>query len=431
MKYLLYKRICLSVTLLCCVAVQAQWTLIEDLKSDTYYTSLAFNKSNVPYILHGEGNSYRTTVQKLENNTWQTVGNPQFSNNHVFYPKLAIANNGTVYTAFSEWSAGYPGPISVMKFDGTAWIYVGNRFMTPSASNVLSLATDSSSIPYIAIHERGDLNKLSVMKFTGVAWEYVGTHSFSPRNASYVSLAFDRLNNLYVAFKDSANKASVMKYDGSIWSVLGSFGLSAGTVYYETPLAIDSNNVPYVAYTDMANGNKATVKKFDGTQWMNAGPAAFSSTQAYNVQLVISGNNVPYVGYKNSASASKATVMKLEGGTWSVVGAEAFTPNPFLSLSLAVNKYGTPHIATDSGSVRIFKYINPPYRFIGSGNWNDPANWSNNLVPPDTLPGDYSIIIDPAQGECILNETVTISAGASLMVQPGKRFIVNGSVIIL
>jgi len=57
-----------------------------------------------------------------------------------------------------------------------------------------------------------------------------------------------------------------MKFDGVDWSVVGSFGFSAGGVYYHTALAIDKNNIPYVAYTDMANGRKATVMKFDGMQ---------------------------------------------------------------------------------------------------------------------------------------------------------------------
>ena len=428
MKVNLYKKIYFFVTICFSYCAHAQWTVLARIESASNYMSLAVDKNNVPFVLYNDGNSF-TTVKKYENNTWKSVGARGFSNNYVFSPVLAISNNDSVYTAFSEWGDGYPQQISVMKFNGTAWVYVGNRFITPGASNFVSLATDSSNAPFIAFQDESDLNKLSVMKFNGKAWEYVGRRSFSPRNASYVSLAFDKLNKPYVAFRDSSNKASVMKFDGADWSVVGAFGFSAGNIYYKTSLAFDNNNIPYVAYTDVANGNKATVMKFDGIHWINAGPPGFSPTVAFDIQIAIDSSDAAYVGYKNNQFDGKATVMKLGNNTWSVVGAEAFTPYVFANHSLALNKYGTPYVATDSGSVTVMKYVNPPYRFIGNGDWNNAANWSNNVIPPNPLPGDNSIIIDP-QGECILNDTITLSEGANLTVTPGKKFTVKGNVLV-
>jgi exo-beta-1,3-glucanase (GH17 family) len=71
------------------------------------------------------------------------------------------------------------------------------------------------------------------------------------------------------------------------------------------------------------------------------------------------------------------------------------------------------------------------YTFTGNGNWTNPANWSNGIMPPSLLPSGSSIIIDPAgNGECILNTAQTISSGATLTVQPGKKFIILGSLVI-
>lgn len=106
--------------------------------------------------------------------SWQ----PQFSNNFAFSPMLAIANNDTIYSAFCEWQSGYPGPVSVMKFDGTEWVYVGTRYIIQYGSDFVSLATDSASIPYVAFQDKGDLNKLSVMKFNGSEWDYVAHTRF-------------------------------------------------------------------------------------------------------------------------------------------------------------------------------------------------------------------------------------------------------------
>jgi hypothetical protein len=72
------------------------------------------------------------------------------------------------------------------------------------------------------------------------------------------------------------------------------------------------------------------------------------------------------------------------------------------------------------------------YVFTGSGNWSDPANWQNNMVPPSVLTGNISIIINPApEGECVLDVPQTISGGATLSVADGKRFTINGNLSIV
>jgi hypothetical protein len=73
-------------------------------------------------------------------------------------------------------------------------------------------------------------------------------------------------------------------------------GFSSGAVAY-TNLAIDSNNVPYVAYYDGANSDKATVKKYNGTNWETVGSLGFSSGMASYISFVIDDNNIPYVSY--------------------------------------------------------------------------------------------------------------------------------------
>jgi len=172
MKANLYKKTCFFITICFGFCAHAQWTILASIDSSSNEMSLAINKSNVPFVFYNDTKGF-TTVEKYENNTWKSIGARRFTNNYAFSPVLTIANNDTVYTAFSEWEDGYPNKISVMKFNGTSWVYVGSRFITPGASYFVSLATDSANVPYIAFQDRTDLNKLSVMKFNGNAWEYV------------------------------------------------------------------------------------------------------------------------------------------------------------------------------------------------------------------------------------------------------------------
>ena len=71
------------------------------------------------------------------------------------------------------------------------------------------------------------------------------------------------------------------------------------------------------------------------------------------------------------------------------------------------------------------------YTFTGNGNWNDAANWSNNTIPTSPLPAGAEIIIDPvANGECVLNVTQVISAGAKFNVKTNKSFRDPGNLIL-
>ncbi|MFM2358524.1 MAG: hypothetical protein RLY16_517, partial [Bacteroidota bacterium] len=71
------------------------------------------------------------------------------------------------------------------------------------------------------------------------------------------------------------------------------------------------------------------------------------------------------------------------------------------------------------------------YTFNGNGNWSDPTNWLNNLVPPASLNLGSAIIIDPVVGgKCFLDISYTVSPGASLTVAAGKVMEMNGQLTI-
>lgn len=71
------------------------------------------------------------------------------------------------------------------------------------------------------------------------------------------------------------------------------------------------------------------------------------------------------------------------------------------------------------------------YTFTGDGNWDVPANWSNNAIPPSTLPAGCVIVIRPAGNrECVLNVPQTVPAGTSIIVENDRQFRINGNLTI-
>ncbi len=71
------------------------------------------------------------------------------------------------------------------------------------------------------------------------------------------------------------------------------------------------------------------------------------------------------------------------------------------------------------------------YTFTGNGNWSNAANWANNMVPPASLPAAAIIYINPvAGGQCYLDVPYSASSGVSIIIQPGKNFIIPASLQI-
>ena len=87
-----------------------------------------------------------------------------------------------------------------------------------------------------------------------------------------------------------------VSYVGNAWTPLGPDdasepGFSSSNAAY-TVIAVDGNDVPYVAYRDYANSAKARVQKFDGANWSVVGSAGFSASTANNTEIAIDGNNM-------------------------------------------------------------------------------------------------------------------------------------------
>jgi CubicO group peptidase (beta-lactamase class C family) len=71
------------------------------------------------------------------------------------------------------------------------------------------------------------------------------------------------------------------------------------------------------------------------------------------------------------------------------------------------------------------------FTFTGNGNWSTAANWSNNLIPPSTLPHGSQILINPSgTGECVLDVQQRVSSSAAITVQAGKKFRIMGNLVI-
>lgn len=377
--------------------------------------------NNIPYLICRNG--YGVSVMKFFNSQWEYVGDTIVSEGIGSCTTLAFDNFGSPFIAYMDWSHKYR--ITVMKFDGTNWVTLGKAGMTPGAASYASLAFDSNQTPYVAFRDQGDTvynswpngYRASVMKFNGTSWVYVGTPGFSSNatlgGAAYISLALDKNDMPYVGFTDFSNDfaAAVMKFNGTNWVQVGS-AISDGQAS-NTHLVIDKNNTPYIAFWDRANAGKATVKKFEGSNWVNVGSEGLTNGAAEYTYLTFDKNNNLYLAYEDYANSEKASVMKFDGTNWLPVGNLGFSEGRAYYTTIAIDNNGNIYAGYKDcpvGKATVMKFQSPVVIKEDTSNefsfevYPNPSSNNVNFFYTGTSESDLTIKVKNVLGQKVLEK---------------------------
>ena len=175
----------------------------------------------------------------------------------------------------------------------------------------------------------------------------------------------------------------------------------------------------------------------DKTIWVI--PTNNNPSGAYEITLFYKSGEVQ--GWKTTTGQTwaNAKILKTPNAVTAYTNGQVPIGAVQASPSVASN-YGADSSITASFSTGFsgFAVGNPMlalpliYTFTGNGLWTDAANWSNNSIPPASLPSGSQIIINPAtNGQCVLNTSQTIQPGASITVNSFKNFVVQGNISVV
>lgn len=296
------------------------------------WLSIAFDSSGIPYAAYQDWGSAngKATVMKYVSDSWIPVGDPGISDSYAYYTDIAFDSDDNLYLAYKDAYEDDKG-ITVKKYtfrDG--WQTVGESCFSDDQVNFTSIEIDSSDVPYVAFADKyDDANEATVMKFNGTSWVNVGEARFTQdqiEDAEYgsvedLTLAFDSNDLPCVAFSHTSNngKASVFKFDGSQWKPLGIAGFTDDYAY-STSIGIDGDDTVYVAFRDGANADKASVMKYiQDTSVVDAETPAITMQPSdvvvdrgekaiFSIRASVSQGTLSYQWYENTADTN-------EGGT--------------------------------------------------------------------------------------------------------------------
>lgn len=340
-----------------------QWSIVGSRVSYTAvnYTFIATDNNDIPYVGFNDSYNYnRLTVKKFDGNAWVAVGDSGFSDGEVNSVNMVFDKENTLYVCYNDVYNGHKA--TVVKYDGANWISVGNPGFTDSIATCPFLALDSSGTPYVAFRDFStNWAKISVMKFNGTDWVHVGTPGFSKGDAMYISMSIDNNGTPYVGYWDVPNDYMVIKkFNGSSWVNVGAPGFAEWTAWNEQAIAFDNNNVPYVV---CSIAGKAAVMKFDGNNWVPVGSHPVSEGIVGFTSIEMDSNGLPYIAYWDGAYGGKSVVKKFDGEeSWITIGTAGFTPSEAYDLSFVLDKKNTPYVA--------FEDLTPHYVSWANGSFN-------------------------------------------------------------
>ncbi|MFK0731747.1 MAG: hypothetical protein ACIWVG_11405, partial [Gloeotrichia echinulata HAB0833] len=283
---------------------------------------------------------------------WTNVGSPKFTSDRVNFTSIKALSPTNIFVAHTT-DLALSSKISVQRYNGESWSFVGNPGFSPGTAAEPSLEI-LNNFPVVVFIDGANNTKASVMRFDGTTWVYMGTPGFSTGSVSFPKIAVSN-GIAYVAFQEQigANrKASVMRFNGTIWEYVGMAGFSTGNVF-EIDFKVQGTT-PYISFREFISteNNKISVMSFNGTSWNYVGAAGISENiiggaRGNNSLTFAPTTNIPHIAISERSATStnqrRVSVRSFNGSTWTLVG----TPIP------DVADVGTQ-------SVRLLFYDNKP-----------------------------------------------------------------------
>ncbi|MBZ0098969.1 MAG: hypothetical protein K8F30_07780, partial [Taibaiella sp.] len=251
------------------------------------------------------------------------------------------------------------------------WNQVGAHISSGEAQYI-DFAIGKNDVLYIGYKDIGDPSGITVKKFDGNSW--VSTGSINTGFWSF-TMAVDGNDVPYVAAETGAN-TEVWRYVNGNWAQVGIPLVAQGLSH--ASLVIGKNDTPYLASRDdPANPNrKLSVWKFDGNAWQIVGNKSFSAdiVDAGTISITIDPYGVPYVAYRDQAANGRITVKKLNGNTWASVGNDGFSNGYLIQTSIVTDNAGTPYVAYADASnnyrATVKKFDGNAWTDVGTGNFS-------------------------------------------------------------
>ncbi len=229
----------------------------------------------------------------------------------------------------------------------------------PGVGSYASMAIDGDTIA-IAYYDARNADLKVAIRQSG-AWQ-IATVDATGNVGTHASAAFDALGRLHVSYFDDTNDdLRYALWNGATWSTQTVDSASAAGMF--SSLAVDSANRPHISYIQYVNGSGTPYivryAAFDGTSWQLLSAKSEAVSLLYT-SLALDSADLPVIAFQNAQNGVLHVVRRDSGGTWNDV---AVTPpgdvNNGAWPSLVIDGSGQLHVAYQGTSQARHAYTDP------------------------------------------------------------------------
>jgi hypothetical protein len=259
--------------------------LINDVGS----TSLAFDQNDIPHISYYEGNKHLLKYAYWTGSAWHTEEvSPPASNGRE--SSIAIDSNGYPHISWS--GSGYNFMYS--RWTGSSW----ETTTIENDARKNSLGLDSNNFPHISYFVAGSTNSLKYATYNGTIWNTTIVDSPPPSSAfgTRNSLAIDSNNLPHIAYSvegsgGNPNSIKYAKWNGATWEK--EILVSSASVWFSSVALSLAKDIPHVSYTT-STGHSLHYLQWNDTNWAKE---TIDEEEVGYVSMSLDSNGCPYISY--------------------------------------------------------------------------------------------------------------------------------------
>ena len=280
--------------------------------------------------------------EEEEPKEWVLVGQAGFSEGAAEDLSLAFDSSGIPYIGYFDEVLGL---IMLLTFDGTAWTAIDECFTTGFIlGRYPTVAIDSLDMPQMGCLG-ADIGPM-IVKWGGTSWDEHLAIGFDVSDVSFVLDSSDTAYLAYVSLDSEDFEVWVERKEASgSWIQLGNVA-AFPRACRSYSLALSASGIPYVAGVDYDNG-KVTVMTFGRDAWESVGPEGFSTGIISSPSLAVDPSGIPYIAFQDYGPGlgGRISVMRYVGGSWTNVGLAGFSAESPGPPDLIFDSKGTPYVA--------------------------------------------------------------------------------------
>ena len=180
------------------------------------WARLTLDSKDVPYVSWVDFYAGRKMyVSKLVGELWLQIGGDEAVSDSILLANkncqdVAVDANGNVYLAYC---VNGTEQLAVFRHNGAEWQFLGDNIADGTVKGI-DVAIDSDQNFYVAYADGNQGDKVSVIKYDGTEWSYVGARGFTEsKTDSYMAMTLHN-DSPCVVYTDMAmgNKASAKYY---------------------------------------------------------------------------------------------------------------------------------------------------------------------------------------------------------------------------